>query len=200
MAAVHSAGEEYLKKNTAPTYPGADDPCAYCQQPLTAKAVELVKKYRDFSNNEIKAALDTAESQLRGLRRARPQYQGGHASASSLPLKRTEDRISSTEVAPVVAQVKQLTLTVAGGSMIDWKDKDASLATAGTSLSGEETRLTALIAVFKLRGRAADSPCGKQAELTELKGKRLQILCCRRSRSEFPMPNGSAGRRLSKAT
>ena len=59
------AGEEYLKKNTAATYPGTDDPCAYCQQPLTAKAVELVRKYRDFSNNEIKAALDTAERQLR---------------------------------------------------------------------------------------------------------------------------------------
>ena len=27
--------------------------------------MELVKKYRDFSNNEIKAALDTAERQLR---------------------------------------------------------------------------------------------------------------------------------------
>ena len=59
------AGEEYLKKNTAETYPSTDDPCAYCQQPLTAKAVELVKKYRDFSNNEIKTALDTAERQLR---------------------------------------------------------------------------------------------------------------------------------------
>jgi hypothetical protein len=59
------AGEEYIRKNTAATYPGAGDPCAYCQQPLTAEAVELVKKYRDFSNNEIKAALDTAERQLR---------------------------------------------------------------------------------------------------------------------------------------
>lgn len=27
--------------------------------------MELVRKYRDFSNNEIKAALDTAERQLR---------------------------------------------------------------------------------------------------------------------------------------
>ena len=62
--AVHKAGEEYLKKNDGRTYPGSDDPCAYCQQPLTA-AVELVKKYRDFTNNEIKAALDPAERQLR---------------------------------------------------------------------------------------------------------------------------------------
>src|SRR5207302_9703913 len=59
------AGEEYLKKNTDKPYPGASDPCAYCQQPLTVKAVELIKKYRDFSNNEIKTALDAAEHRLR---------------------------------------------------------------------------------------------------------------------------------------
>jgi hypothetical protein len=59
------AGEEYLKKNAAKAYPGPDDRCAYCQQPLTLKAVELVTKYRDFSNNKIKAALDSAERQVR---------------------------------------------------------------------------------------------------------------------------------------
>lgn len=59
------AGEEYIRKYAAATYPQANDPCAYCQQPLTLAALELVKKYRDFSNNDIKAALDTADKALR---------------------------------------------------------------------------------------------------------------------------------------
>ncbi len=166
------AGEEYLKKNTAPTYPGADDPCAYCQQPLTAKAVELVKKYRDFSNNEIKAALDTAESQLRDY--VAPVL---NIKADTLQQQLTAETNGGPDildrVAPVVAQVKQLTLTVAGGSMIDWKDKDASLATAGTVVSGEETRLTALIAGLQHSvDERRTALVAKQAELTELKGKK----------------------------
>lgn len=166
------AGEEYLKKNTAPTYPGADDPCAYCQQPLTAKAVELVKRYRDFSNNEIKAALDTAESQLRDY--VAPVL---NIKADTLQQQLTAETNGEPDildrVAAVVAQVKQLTLTVAGGSMIDWKDKDASLATAGTVVSGEETRLTALIAGLQNSvDERRTALVAKQAELTELKGKK----------------------------
>jgi hypothetical protein len=42
-------------------YPVTDDPCAYCRQPLTASALQLLKKYRDFSSNEIRASLDAAE-------------------------------------------------------------------------------------------------------------------------------------------
>jgi energy-coupling factor transporter ATP-binding protein EcfA2 len=166
------AGEEYLKKNTAPTYPGADDPCAYCQQPLTAKAVELVKKYRDFSNNEIKAALDTAESQLRDY--VAPVL---NIKADTLQQQLTAETNGGPDildrVAAVVAQVKQLALTVAGGSMIDWKDKDASLDTAGTVVSGEETRLTALIAGLQNSvDERQTALVAKQAELTELKGKK----------------------------
>jgi len=60
------AGEEYLKKHAPATYPGAEDACAYCQQPLTATAVDLVKRYREFSDNDIKTALDTTERELAG--------------------------------------------------------------------------------------------------------------------------------------
>src|SRR5258708_2973731 len=59
------AGEEYIKKSTAAEYPVTGDPCAYCRQPLNAAAVQLVKKYREFTNNQIRTALDNAERQLR---------------------------------------------------------------------------------------------------------------------------------------
>src|SRR5262249_3261970 len=59
------AGEEYQRKNPAATIPWGNALCLYALTPPTASALELVRKYRDFSNNEIKAALDAAERHLR---------------------------------------------------------------------------------------------------------------------------------------
>ncbi|MGB9072389.1 MAG: AAA family ATPase [Terriglobales bacterium] len=166
------AGEEYLKKNTAKTYPGTDDPCAYCQQPLTAAAVELIKKYRDFTNNEIKAALDSAERQLRDY--IAPVL---NVKSDTLQQQLTAETNGGPDilnpVTAVVEQIKNLNLTLAGRSAIDWKDKDASLATTETVASGEEVRLTALIAGLQ---KSADERHAalkaKQTELTELQGKK----------------------------
>ena len=51
----------YLRGSAAGSYPTLDAPCAYCQQPLTAAAVDLVRKYREFVNDELRAALDAAD-------------------------------------------------------------------------------------------------------------------------------------------
>jgi energy-coupling factor transporter ATP-binding protein EcfA2 len=166
------AGEEYLKKNTAARYPGAGDPCAYCQQPLTARAVELVKKYRDFSNNEIKAALDTAERQLRDY--VAPVL---NIKADALQQQLTAETNGGADVlgpvAPVVEQIKQLNPAVASGSVVDWKDKDASLTAALAIVSGEKTRLTALIAgLQKSVDERQTALKAKQTELAELRGKK----------------------------
>lgn len=166
------AGEEYLKKNTAATYPGAGDLCAYCQQPLTAKAVELVKKYRDFSNNEIKAALDTAERQLRDY--VAPIL---NIRADALALQLTAETNGGsdvlTPVGAVVEQIKQVNLSVAGGSVVEWQAKDPSLAAAETIVSGEETRLTTLIGALQQSVNERQTALKqKQTELTELKGKK----------------------------
>src|SRR5262249_45691670 len=58
------AGEDYLQKHLTSTYPSTADECAYCRQPLTARAVSLVKKYRAFCSDEIKVARDVAEREL----------------------------------------------------------------------------------------------------------------------------------------
>jgi energy-coupling factor transporter ATP-binding protein EcfA2 len=166
------AGEEYLKKNTVPTYPGTDDPCAYCQQPLTAKAVELVKKYRDFSNNEIKGALDTAERQLRDY----------IARVVGIEVDTLQQQLAAETnggpdildpVITVLEQMKRLKLNVGNRSAIDWKDKDPLFAAAETIVSGEETRLTALIAGLENSvGERQAALKVKQTDLTELQGKK----------------------------
>jgi energy-coupling factor transporter ATP-binding protein EcfA2 len=166
------AGEEYIRKNTAAIYPGAGDPCAYCQQPLTAKAVELVKKYRDFSNNEIKAALDTAERRLREY--VAPTL---NIRADTLAQQLTAETNGGSDVlspvGAVVEQIKQVNLAVAGGSLVEWKDKDTSLASAEIIVSREETRLTTLIAALQQSVNERQTALKeKETELTELKGKK----------------------------
>jgi energy-coupling factor transporter ATP-binding protein EcfA2 len=166
------AGEEYLKKNTAETYPAKDSPCAYCQQPLTAKAVELIKKYRDFTNNEIKAALDSAERQLRDYT----------AAVVTLKMDSLQQQLAAETnggpdildaVKPVVEQMKKLNSNVGARSPIDWQDKSLSLGKAETVLSGEETRLTELIAGLQTSvGERQAALKQKQAELNELQGKK----------------------------
>ena len=166
------AGEEYLKKNTTDNYPGAEDPCAYCQQPLTAKAVELVRKYRDFSNNAIKVALDTAERQLRDY--AAPL---AGIKADTLQQQLAAETTGGADVLePIKAlleSIQKLILAVAARSVIDWKDKDTSLTAAESILSGEEGRLTALITGLQTSIDARQAALkAKQSELTELQGKK----------------------------
>jgi energy-coupling factor transporter ATP-binding protein EcfA2 len=166
------AGEEYLKKNAAKTYPGTDDPCAYCQQPLTASAVELVKKYRDFSNNEIKTALDSAERQLRDY----------VAPVVDLKVDTLQQQLAAETnggpdildpVKAVLDQMKKLNLNLAARSAVDWQDKGPSLAAAETVVSGEDIRLTGLIAGLQTSVDERQTALkAKQAELTELQGKK----------------------------
>jgi energy-coupling factor transporter ATP-binding protein EcfA2 len=166
------AGEEYLNKHTAKGYPHTSDPCVYCQQPLTAKAVELVAKYRDFTNNEIKLALDTAERQLRDF--VAPLIE---MKADTLQLQfaaEAEDEADVLKpVATVVDQIRKHTASTASRSAIDWPDKDTSLATAETVVSGESARLTSLItSLQKSADHRQEALKAKQIELIELQGKK----------------------------
>jgi energy-coupling factor transporter ATP-binding protein EcfA2 len=165
------AAEEYIKRNSSETYPDTDDPCAYCQQPLTAKAVELVKKYHDFSNNEIKEALDTAERHLRDY----------VATVIDLKVDTLQQQLAAetsggpdilAPVTAVVEQIKKLNLNVAARSPIDWQEKDPSLVAAETVVAGEATRLTEFIAGLQTSVDERQTALEvKQAELTELQGK-----------------------------
>jgi len=166
------AGEEYLKENAAEAYPNTDDPCAYCQQPLTAKAVELVRKYRDFSNNEIKAALDAAERQLRDYA----------APILDLNVDLLQQQLAAeanggadvlNQVSALVEQIKKLNVAVAARSEIHWQDKSSSLAAAETVVSGEEARLTELVTGIQASVDQRQAALkAKQAELVELQGQK----------------------------
>lgn len=62
-----TAGEAYLRAIGAHEHPRTGDRCPYCQQNLDEKAIELVRRYRDFCNNEPKRALDAASEALKRI-------------------------------------------------------------------------------------------------------------------------------------
>jgi predicted ATPase len=166
------AGEEYLKTNADKKYPAANDPCAYCQQPLTVKAVELIKKYRDFSDNEIKTALDAAERQLRDY----------VAPVVDLKVDTLRQQLAAetnggkdilSPVAGVVEQIKKLNQGVSARSAVEWQEKDSSLAAVETLVSSEETRLIEHISGLQKSVEERQAALkAKQSELTELQGKK----------------------------
>lgn len=61
------AGEAYIRSLPQGNYPTEGAACTYCNQPLGASAVSLIQKYRDFTNNQLKQAVTTAESELETL-------------------------------------------------------------------------------------------------------------------------------------
>jgi recombinational DNA repair ATPase RecF len=65
------AGEEYLRAlEDQEAFPEAGKECLYCRQPLSPEAVALLRKYRDFCNNDLRSGLDGAARELDALRRA----------------------------------------------------------------------------------------------------------------------------------
>jgi len=64
------AGDEYLKTlDEAAKYPAKGEACLYCRQPLSPEAVALLKKYRDYCNNDLRAELDGAGRDIDTIRR-----------------------------------------------------------------------------------------------------------------------------------
>ena len=43
--------------------------CLYCRQPLSPEAVALLKKYRDYCNNDLRTELDAAGREIEAIRR-----------------------------------------------------------------------------------------------------------------------------------
>ena len=166
------AGEEYLQKNAATGYPNANEPCAYCQQPLTVKAVALIKKYRDFSSNDIKAALDTADLQLRNYTSAVSAL-NVDAVTKQLTAEANEKSDVLYPLASTIEEVKKFKFAVTSRSAIAWENKVSAIAAAAHILSGEQTRLTALTENLQRSVATREAALkSKQAELIELQSKK----------------------------
>ena len=132
----------------------------------------LVKKYRDFTNNQIRADLDNAERHLRDYA----------ASVLNLKVNQLEQQLAAeantgedvlNQLSPVVEQITKLNAAAAAQSELDWQDKAASLAAAQGVVSVEETRLTLHSASLQASvEQRQETLKAKQTELTELQAKK----------------------------
>ena len=166
------AGEEYLRKNSPETYPKAGDTCAYCRQELTDTAIRLVTKYRDFCNNQIKAALDTAKTQLGSyVKNLLDLNVEGLQAGLTAEIAGGPDILE--RLIPVVERIKKLRIDVASDTEPDWADKNASLVEAETVVSGEEARLADLVANLQTSiDQRKEALKTKQSELDGLRARK----------------------------
>lgn len=166
------AGEQYISASMAASYPRADDACAYCQQPLTAAAVDLVKKYRDFTNNAINAALDTADLRLRTYISPLTALAAGQLQERLTAEANGGDDVLMS-VAPVIEQIGGTVVAVRSGLPVAWAGKDKSLADAVAVVDGESTRLAGLVASLQASVQDRQETLKtKQKELTELQARK----------------------------
>jgi hypothetical protein len=166
------AGEDYLKKTKTEEYPTHDDPCIYCQQPLLAEALQLVKKYRDFSNNEIKTALDMAERHLRSY--VAPIVEANFEDLQQQLGTETNGAPDILDaVKPALEHLKALKQSIATNSPVDWPDKESSIAAAESILSAENIRLTEFISGLQKSINERETALkAKQVQVAELQGKK----------------------------
>ena len=62
-----AAAESYIKDGVGEGYPREEQDCIYCRQPLQSAAVDLVRKYRDFSNSTAQEAVIHARRRVAEL-------------------------------------------------------------------------------------------------------------------------------------
>lgn len=166
------AGEHYLKRHTAEGYPHAADSCAYCQQPLTTKALDLIRKYRDFTNNAIKAALDKAERETREY--VAPILALNADVIHQQYVGETNSGVDNlAPLAPVIDHIKDLAANVTTRSSITWVDKESALAAAEMILFEESTRLTGLAAGLQASvEQRQEALKKKETDLLELQSRK----------------------------
>jgi hypothetical protein len=122
------AGEEYLNSlEDAGEYPSNEEHCLYCQQALSPEAVALLKKYRDYCNNDLRVELDSAGREIDIVRRS---FQQGFDLADA------ERRIGElagngtgiaaqqfSEIREFIGKGKSVRDGIEGRKAVEWKDQ-----------------------------------------------------------------------------
>lgn len=125
------AGEAYLRDVGAHDHVDDGDSCPYCRQGLSATAISLVQKYRDFCNNEPKKMLDAAavkakrlaapisSLQIATLKGTSEQRQANFTDAAAVPPALPKAITFLKEFEPVHADVSAARATAHGRATRD---------------------------------------------------------------------------------
>lgn len=162
------AGEEYLKTlDEQDKYPGEGGECLYCRQTLSPEAVALLKKYRDYCNNDLRTALDAAGRDIEAVRRAFQQgvdfddvKRVGELAGNSAGI--TVEQLS--EVRDVVSKGKSVRDAIESRRPVDWTDPATQTALVLKYLQDAQTHNAALLNDLRERRDKREERCVKDRE------------------------------------
>lgn len=168
------AGEEYLKSLGQDGYPGGDEECLYCRQPLTAAAVTLVQKYRRFCNDSLERAVTVARGELETRRR---ELLAADLDGLGSLIERQEAAVPTDGVRSAALVAARAVLTTArslrealrlGGTLptdVVPPDTATSASVVGRGASEMSTRLEALRGQAQERARLLKEETAKKVQL-----------------------------------
>jgi len=169
------AGEEYLRAlDEEEAYPEAGKECLYCRQPLSPEAVALLRKYRDFCNNDLRTGLDGAirelDSFLRGINvdfsdvERRLGELAGEGSAVS------KENLATLQAFAVAG--KNLRDAVAAREPVDWNAQTSETAVVNTLLDDAHAQNTSLITgLTERRDKREEALRERQTKLLDIESR-----------------------------
>jgi len=168
------AGDQYLKTlQTVDRYPAKGEDCLYCRQPLSPEAVALLKKYRDYCNNDLRAELDGAGREMDILRRA--SEQGVDFADIDRRVTELSDHGAGisvdqfAEIRDFVSKGKAVREAVENRKPVEWADQAAKTGSVLQYLKDAQTHNNRLLKDLTERRDA------RQEALRERQGKLLDI-------------------------
>jgi hypothetical protein len=158
------SGEEYLKTlDIAGNYPVKGEECLYCRQPLSPEALALLKKYRDYCNNDLRTELDGAGREIEAVRRAFQQaIDFADVERWIGELAENGARISAEQFAEIrdfASKGKSIRDFIEMRKSVEWTDQTAQSAKVLKHLEGAQTHSNELL-----------------KDLTERRDKREEVL------------------------
>ncbi len=171
------AGEEYLRAlEDQETYPEEERECLYCRQPLSPEAVALLRKYRDFCNNDLRTGLDGATRELEAMRRAFQQSVDfadverrlGEVAGEGSPI--SQEQLAAMQAFAVAG--KNIRDAIETGKPVEWSGHASESAGVLTLLDGAHAQNSSLIAgLTERREKREEALRERQAKLLDIESR-----------------------------
>jgi recombinational DNA repair ATPase RecF len=171
------AGEEYLKTlDEAGKYPAKGEECLYCRQPLSPEAVTLLKKYRDYCNNDLHIELDRAGRDIDAIRRAFQQgvdfadveRRVGEVAGNGAGI--TAEHL--TEIREFASKGRSIRDAIESHKPVEWTDQTAQIARVLKYLEDAQAHNKALLKdLTERRDKREEALRERQRKLLDLESR-----------------------------
>jgi recombinational DNA repair ATPase RecF len=159
------AGEALLSATGRQQYPSPADECLFCKQRLGSAAIDLIKKYREYCNNELQTSVASAEQALAQI---------------SSPVARLNFASLQERLRPRLAEVTDMESPFSGASnvfasAIDLQERIAIKGSYGlSSISHEASRIAKNMDMQRVELARLEADLTQRSEERQVAMKRRQ--------------------------